>query len=157
MRHRKRLHYEKKMMKISNKWYGAWKKAVSSSENLPLWKIKWEEIQNKNDHIKQLVIIALEIRKIERKLNKVKDPLWESTVMGFKFSIEKIYDILKDNKISIIDYTWKKYIEGMNGIEVVSVEKDGTQTQSTILDCINPLIEVNWVIFMKSKAIILSP
>lgn len=157
MRHGKRLHYEKKMMRILNKWYGAWKQAVSSSENLSLWKIKWEEIQNKNDHIKQLVAIALEIRKIERKFNKVKDPLLESTVMGFNFSIEKIYGILKDNNIIIIDYTWKKYIEGMNGIEIVSVEKDNTQTESTILDCINPLIEVNWVIFMKSKVIILSP
>jgi len=50
---------------------------------------------------------------------------------------------LEEYNIKIIDYTGKKYIEGMNGIEIISVEKDKNQKEPIVLDTINPLIEVH--------------
>jgi len=44
----------------------------------------------------------------------------------------------------------------MNGIEIISVEKNEKQEEPIILDSINPLIEVNGIIKIRSKVIILS-
>jgi hypothetical protein len=44
----------------------------------------------------------------------------------------------------------------MNGIEIISVEKDDNIKQPIILDTLSPLIEVDNTIKIKSKVIILS-
>lgn len=105
---------------------------------------------------KDLIDIAIETRKIEKKTNKLKSLLWEDNIKAFSFSIHKIHEILNLNGIVVTDYTWRKYIEGMNGIEIVSVEKNWIQEQPIIYDSITPLVEVDGAILIKSKVIILS-
>lgn len=119
-----------------------------------------ESSQNKKNHdddnIKNLINIALEIWKIEKKTNKLKASDGEDKIKWFEFPISKIYEILQNNWVKVIDYTWKKHIEWMNWIEIISVEKDQKQKDPIILDSINPLIEVNGQIYLKSKVIVLS-
>lgn len=106
--------------------------------------------------LKDLVFIAIENWKIEKKLNKIKQNNWEDITAWIEYPMKRIYEILEKNNIKIVDYTWKKYIEWMNGIDIISVEKDASRNDSIILDSITPMIEVNWVISERSKVIILS-
>lgn len=112
----------------------------------------WE---NQTNNLKDLIDIALELWKIEKKVNKINANFWTEFTTWFDFPIKKIYEILANNKIKIIDYTWKKYIEGMNWIEVISVEKSNTENETIILDTIMPLVELDSKIYIKSKVIVL--
>ena len=120
------------------------------------WNNQSWQITIEKNNINDLTNIAIELWKIEKKANKLKASIWEDNIKWFWFPIQRIYEILQENWIKITDYTWKKYIEGMNGIEVISVEKDEKQHEPIILDSINPLIEVNWVIKIRSKVVLLS-
>ncbi|MDR2190493.1 MAG: hypothetical protein LBP53_04855 [Candidatus Peribacteria bacterium] len=71
---------------------------------------------------KDLGKLALEIWKVEKRLHKLDQKLSEDDKKGFSFLMERIYSALEKYGIHITDNTGQKYIEGMNGIDVVSVE-----------------------------------
>lgn len=104
-----------------------------------------------------LVKIAVEIRKIGKKIRKVQTKYWDDELFWLELSLNKITDLLKDQKVLIIDYTGKKYIEGMVWADIIAVEKDPALSESFILDTISPLIEVWWIIKQRSQVVIISP
>lgn len=130
-------------------------KILSKFPNIEKNNFEWEKSNRNNSQLKDLIDIWIEIWKIEKKVNKIKKTN-QDIIAWLEFPIWKIYWILEKNKIKLIDYTWKKYIEWMNWIDIVSVEKNDTQNEPIILDSISPMVEVDWVIFEKSKVIVLS-
>lgn len=120
---------------------------------------KVSTIKNNDDSkmISDLVAIAIEIRKLRKKFNKLQKQEQSSEGFAwFGFSLDKIEETLAKNKITLTDYTWHKYIEWMNTIEIISVEHDESMKHPMIMDTISPLIEVDWKIYARSKVIILS-
>jgi ABC-type proline/glycine betaine transport system substrate-binding protein len=67
--------------------------------------------------------------------------------------MERIYSALEKYGIHITDYTGQKYIEGMNGIDIVSVEAQEGLEQ-VIGEIISPTVEINGEIAQRAKAII---
>jgi hypothetical protein len=108
-----------------------------------------------NKHISSIIKIAIEIWKIEKKVNKIKSS-HSDLIVWLDYSIQKIQEIFDANNIKIVDYTGQKYIEWMNWVEIVSVEKNSDQGHPIIFDTITPLIVVDWKMHTKSKVIVLS-
>lgn len=73
---------------------------------------------------------------------------------ALNFLLERMYDILKKYQIHVYDYTGEKYIEGMNGIEVMSVEANSETDDLIIGESINPVLEIDGKIVQRSKVII---
>lgn len=156
----------RKMTKLSHVYKNINQKNTSSSEKLvSVEKPVLQQAENikvpKPDidkAIPDLVAIALEVRKIRKKLDKLQEqnPSPENFA-GFNFSLDKINETLNKNKIVLTDYAWHKYIEWMNTIEIVSVERDPAISHSMIIDTIAPLVELDWKIYSRSKVIVLFP
>lgn len=108
-----------------------------------------------NKDTENMANISIEAWKIQKKINKIKNS-HSDLIVWLDYSIQKIQEILQTYNIKVIDYTGHKYIEGMNWIEIVSVEKDEAQEYPVILDVIVPMIELDWSVYKKSKVIVLS-
>lgn len=110
------------------------------------------------DAVWSLLEIAIEIWKIEKKFRKTQASNPEDTMLRWvEISIGKIKSLLDVNEIKLLDYTGQKYIEGMNGIEVVSHEKDSSTTFDVIQETLEPWIELCGKLNKKAKVIVLSP
>jgi len=139
---------------------------ASSLNNLPSLKnietMVWEifigtKFTNK-DAVWSLLEISIEIWKIEKKFRKTQASNPEDTTLRWvEISIGKIKSLLDVNEIKLLDYTGQKYIEGMNGIEVVSHEKDSSTTFDVIQETLEPWIELCGKLHKKAKVIVLSP
>lgn len=103
-----------------------------------------------------LVKIAVENRRISRRLQKNIDKLDENMKNWMEFSITKISEILTANGIQIFDYIGKKYIEGMNWVEIISVEKTEEKIEPKVIDCLEPGIIIWDKLYKKAKVVILS-
>lgn len=127
--------------------------------NTNAWIVENGEVDRSSDTniaSKDLIFLALEVWKIEKKIKKIKEKNGNEIVQGIEYPINKIYEILDKNAIKIIDYTWKKYIEWMNWVDIVSVEKNESVLETIILDTISPIIEINWIISERSKVVVLT-
>lgn len=114
-----------------------------------------DEIFYKNQN-KDLMHIALEVWKIQKKVKKMKENIGEESIKWFEYPIEKLFEILEKNKIKIIDYTGKKYLEWMNWFDIVSVEKNEAIIEPIFLDTVSPIIEENGLVVQRWKVVILS-
>ncbi len=114
-----------------------------------------DEIFYKNQN-KDLMHIALEVWKIQKKVKKMKENIGEAPIKWFEYPIEKLFEILEKNKIKIIDYTGKKYLEWMNWFDIVSVEKNEAIIEPIFLDTVSPIIEENGLVVQRWKVVILS-
>lgn len=116
-------------------------------------------INSKNDSedlLKSLISFTVEIWKMSKKIQKIKEQVDENTIKWFEFSIEKSFSMLDKHGIKIIDYTNQKYIEWMNWIEIVSVEKDENIAYDIVFETLEPGIELYGNLIKQSKVIILS-
>ncbi len=98
---------------------------------------------------------AIEIWRLEQKINKVLPSLPENQRKNFENSFQKLKRYLEKNDVEFIDYFNKKYGDGLN-LEILSVEKDPKVNESKIKETIEPTILYRGQVVRRGKVILLS-
>lgn len=103
---------------------------------------------------KDLVDLALDIWRMEQRLNKVMSLIPENQKVLFENSIQKLKRYLNKNDIEIIDHTNQIFNEGRN-LDIIAVEKDFDISKSIIKQTIEPTIMCKSQVVHKGKVIVL--
>lgn len=103
---------------------------------------------------KDLVEHAVEIWRIEQRINKVIPTLPENQQDLFSNSIQKLKRYLDKNDVTIVDHTNQKFNEGRN-LDVLSVEKSSEILDSVIKETKEPTILYKGQVIHKGKVIVL--
>lgn len=86
-----------------------------------------------------LVELAIELWRLERRLAKVLSALPEDQRESINNSVQKLKRYLDKNDIEILDHTGQKYDEGQN-LEILAVEKDPNVPEPMIKETKEPTI-----------------
>lgn len=105
---------------------------------------------------KDLIDLAIEVWRIDQRLNKSKGLMHENTKKAIDNSMLKIKKFISNNDIEIRDYTGQKFNTGLTAIDVISVEKDKKIKEDVIKTTVEPMILLKGQIVKKAKVIILS-
>lgn len=102
-----------------------------------------------------VVELAVEIWRINSRINKVLTGLSEIQRRGLESSIQKLLKYLDRFDMKIIDHTDEKYNEGMN-VDVLSFEKDPKIRFPIIKETIEPTIICKGHVIKKGKIIVIT-
>lgn len=102
-----------------------------------------------------IIELAVEIWRIEQRLNKAASVLPENLKRGTDNSILRFKRYLEKYDIEIIDYAGQKYNEGLN-LEITAVEKDPTVTERMIKETVEPAITCRGRVIKKAKIVLVS-
>jgi molecular chaperone GrpE (heat shock protein) len=103
----------------------------------------------------ELIELATEVWRIEQRLIKVSDNLPENQKKGLENSVHKLKTYISKYDVEIIDYTGKKFNDGLN-LDVLNVEKDPNVEFPTVKETVEPTILVKGQVVKKAKIILLS-
>jgi molecular chaperone GrpE (heat shock protein) len=106
--------------------------------------------------LSDLTDFAIEIWRIEQKISKCSSLLPENQQIGLETSIQRFKRYLERQDIEIIDYTGKKFNEGLN-LDVLSIEKNSSSSESIIKETVEPTIMCKGQLIRKAKIILLNP
>lgn len=101
-----------------------------------------------------LIDLAVEVWRLEKRLQKTTESLSDDQNKAFNNSISKLQRILEKNDIAITDYTDKKYNEGMN-LDILSIEKDPDIPHSIIKETHEPAVLHKGQLIKKAKVVVL--
>lgn len=101
-----------------------------------------------------LVELAVEVWRLEKRLQKSSESLSEDQNKAFDNSMAKLQRYLEKNDISLTDYTDKKYNEGMN-LDILSIEKDPDIPHSIIKETHEPAVLHKGQLIKKAKVVVL--
>jgi hypothetical protein len=102
---------------------------------------------------KDLADMAVDVWKLEKRLGTIKQNLPVDQVKSFENSIARLKRVLAKCEIEILDYTGKKYNEGLN-VDILSIEKDQALAFPHIREMIEPAILCKGTIIKKGKVIV---
>lgn len=105
--------------------------------------------------VAELVELATEVWRIEQRLAKVMESLPETQRKGLENSVHKLKTYVSKYDIEVIDYTNKKFNDGLN-LDVLSIEKDPNVSTPTVKETVEPTILVKGQVVKKAKIILLS-
>lgn len=105
--------------------------------------------------VKELIDLAVEVWRMEQRINKSASNLPENQLKGLENSVQKLRRYLEKYDIEIIDYKNIKYNDGLN-LDILSVEKDPTITDPTVKETVEPTIMCKGQVVRKAKIILLS-
>lgn len=108
-----------------------------------------------NASVTELVVLAVEVWRIEQRLEKVAEILPENQRKGLENSVHKFKQYILNHDIEIIDYTNQKFNDRLN-LDVLSVEKDKSVTTPIVKETVEPTILVKGQVVNKAKVILLS-
>ena len=100
-----------------------------------------------------LVEHAIELWRLENRLNKILECMPENQREIFNNSIKKLKRYLGKNDIEIVDYTNQKFNEGRN-LEILAVEQDEKISEPIIKETKEPTILFKNQVIRKGKVII---
>lgn len=101
-----------------------------------------------------LVELAVEVWRLEKRLQKSSESLSEDQNKAFDNSLSKLQRYLEKNDISLTDYTDKKYNEGMN-LDILSIENDPDIPHSIIKETHEPAVLHKGQLIKKAKVVVL--
>lgn len=105
--------------------------------------------------VNDIVDLAVEIWRIEQRINKSASSLPENQLKGLENSIQKLKRYIEKYDIEIIDYKNTKYNDGLN-LDILSVEKDATLSEPMVKETVEPTIMCKGQVVRKAKIILLS-
>ena len=105
--------------------------------------------------VNDIIDLAVEIWRIEQRINKSASSLPENQLRGLENSIQKLKRYLEKYDIEIVDYKDTKYNDGLN-LDILSVEKDLTIPESIVKETVEPTIMCKGQVVRKAKIILLS-
>lgn len=101
-----------------------------------------------------IVEVAIEVWRLEKRLNKATSELSDDQNKAFENSISKLKRFLDKNDITFTDYTDQKYNEGLN-LDVLNIEKDNSVTESVIKETHEPAVFHKGQLIKKAKVVVL--
>ena len=104
--------------------------------------------------VNDLIDLAIEIWRIEQRIVKSTESLPENQLKGLENSVQKMKRYIEKYDIEIIDYKNTKYNDGLN-LDVLSIEKDPTLSESTVKETIEPTILCKGQVVRKAKIILI--
>jgi molecular chaperone GrpE (heat shock protein) len=105
--------------------------------------------------VNDLVDLAVEVWRMEQRIIKSASSLPENQLKGLENSTQKLKRYLEKYDIEIVDYKNTKYNDGLN-LDVLSVEKDPTLSESRVKEVVEPTIMCKGQVVRKAKIILLS-
>lgn len=105
--------------------------------------------------VNDLVDLAVEVWRMEQRVAKSASSLPENQLKGLENSIQKLKRYIEKYDIQIVDYRDTKYNDGLN-LDILSVEKDPTLTESRVKETVEPTIMCKGQVVRKAKIILLS-
>ncbi|MBT4209967.1 MAG: hypothetical protein HOE19_03585 [Candidatus Komeilibacteria bacterium] len=103
---------------------------------------------------KDFVELAIEVWRLERKINSLSDSIDDNKKKIMENSVHKLKGYLKRHDVEIREYHEEKYTEGMN-VEILSVEQMDNLKWPMIKETIEPAIIVKGHFVNKAKVILL--
>lgn len=101
-----------------------------------------------------LIEAAIEVWRLEKRVNKLSKDLSEDQNKAFENSITKLKRFLDKNDITFTDYTDQKYNEGLN-LDVLSIDKDKNVAESIIKETHEPAVFHKGQLIKKAKVVVL--
>lgn len=105
---------------------------------------------------KDLIDLAIEIWRIDQRLNKATERMNENTRKAIENSMLKIKKFIGRYDLEVRDYTGQKYNTGLSAIDIISVEKNKKIKEDIVKETIEPSILIKGQIVRKAKVILLS-
>lgn len=105
--------------------------------------------------VAELVDLATEVWRMSTRISKAGPDLPEIQKKGLEASIQKLTAYLGKYEIEIIDYTGKKYNDGLN-LDVLSIEKDPSIEVPFVKETVEPTILCKGQVVKKAKIILAS-
>ncbi len=102
-----------------------------------------------------LIQLAIEIWRVEKKITKLETFLPENQRKGIKNSIQKFKSYFEKYDIEVIDYTGQKFNEGLN-LDILAFEKDSKIKESIIKETMEPTIMCKGQVVKKAKIIVVT-
>jgi len=109
---------------------------------------------NVSFQLNDLIEHAIELWRLQNRMNKVLENIPENQREILSNSIKKLMRYLEKNDIEIVDYTNQKFNEGRN-LEIIAVEKDENISGPIIKETKEPTILFKGQIIRKGKVIVL--
>lgn len=134
-----------------------------------LTEIRWEILELRRDiqssvvpkflntsiETNDLIELAIDVWRMEDRMNKALRTLPENQHDTFHNSIKKIKRYLDKNDIEIIDYTNQKFNDGRN-LDILAIEKDSKISHSIIKETKEPTIMYKGQVVRKGKVVVLA-
>ena len=105
--------------------------------------------------VNDLVDHAVEIWRMEQRINKSSSVLPENQLKGLENSLQKMKRYLEKYDIEIVDYKNAKYNDGLN-LEVLSIEKDPSLAGPLIKETVEPTIICKGQVVRRAKIILIT-
>lgn len=105
---------------------------------------------------KDLIDLAIEIWRIDQRLNKAMEKLQENNRKALEISMQKLKRFIDKYDLEVRDYTGQKYNTGLSAVDVVSVEKDKSTIEDTVKETLEPAVLLRGQVVKKAKVILLS-
>jgi len=132
------------------------KNVTNESEQQPLDSIKqciFSGQSNTSIDIKDVVDLAIDIWRLDKKLFKVKDKLNEDENKSLDNTIDRLKRFVKKNNIEVKDYTGQKYNGGTN-VDVLQYEKEPGLKHPIIFLTHEPAVSHLGKLYRKAKVIV---
>jgi molecular chaperone GrpE (heat shock protein) len=100
-----------------------------------------------------LIDLAIELWRLEKRINKTVDKVSEDESKAFQNSIIKLQRYLQKNDIEVTDYTGQNFNEGMN-LDILSMEKDPTLKQNIIFETHEPAVIHKGILIKKARVVV---
>lgn len=105
--------------------------------------------------VNDLVDLAVEIWRMEQRIQKSMTAIPENQAKGLENSIQKLKRYIEKYDIEIVDHKNQKYNDGLS-LDVLSVEKDPTLSEPVIKETIEPTILCKGQVVRKAKIILIT-
>lgn len=99
------------------------------------------------------VQFAIETWRLKQRVAKIESQLPEGHKKGLENSVEKLNRYFEKYDIEVVDYTDKKFNEGLN-LDVLSVENDPTVTEPKVKETVEPTVMYRGQVIRKAKIIV---
>lgn len=103
--------------------------------------------------VNDLAELAIEVWRLELRLNKIFDNLEDSQKKSLTMSLGKIKRYFEKQDIETVEFTNKKYNEGLS-LEVLSIEKEKNLDEDIIKETIEPSVLFKGKVIKKAKVIV---
>lgn len=104
--------------------------------------------------LKDIIELSVDVWRMENRLDKVLSNLPENQKENLENSIQKIKRYLEKNDIETIDYTNKKFNDGLT-IDILAVEKDSTIPESIVKETKEPTVMYKGQVVKRGKVVVL--
>jgi hypothetical protein len=101
----------------------------------------------------EIADFATDIWRLEKRLGKISQPFPEDQRKTIDSAIQRLKRILTRYDVEAIDYTGKKYNEGLNA-DVLSIERDASLEEPVIRDTVEPSVICKGKVIRKGKVIV---